>query len=707
MSFRNYLLTNNPADGFSGFWITFAAMAFLYPGFLWALTALSIPIIIHLFNFRRYRRVYFSSVRFLKEAKEETTSVSRLKHLLILIARLLTVLFLVLAFAQPFLPENHAVVQKGEQSVSIYIDNSFSMESVAKEGTLLEEAKAKAKAIVQAFGPNDRFQLLTNDFEGKQQRLVSADEFLQQLEEVKVSPVFRTLQEVQRRQLDVLHGTDPGKASLYEISDFQKGMLEGNFSPDTSVRTFLLPLKADEIANVSIDSVAFLLPIHQQNGNESLVVQFRNTGSEAVENAPVKLMVNGQQKVISSISIPAHSLQLDTLVFTNSGSGLQQGILTVTDYPVTFDDTYYFTWTVAPERAVLLVSEEEPNPFLSSVYAGDTFFKLNKTPIGSLNYSTFYKYPLIILDGLNAISSGLSQELKRFVESGGSLLVFPSEKPDLESYSQWASLLPAIPYAAEQNLTDKVVAIDLQNEIFAGVFDKAPSLANLPQTKKILPLQLSSRSAATLLLTLTADRPFLTLSPLGKGRVYQSAVPLSTAWSNFPQHALFLPLLYRIALLSNHDLPLAYTIGNSEGLQLPADLVAEEGSVVLAAKDIEIIPDVRNTTLGTELFVGDQVKRAGFYAVQSNGMQLGTMGFNFNRQESVLEYYPSEELEEKYTGAKIQLIEEAHGALQNAITRVNKGFPLWRYCMMLVLLFVLAEILLIRLGDRWLSRRAT
>jgi L-asparagine transporter-like permease len=100
-------------------------MQFLFPGFLLALAALAIPVIIHLFNFRRYKTVYFSNVRFLREVKEETTSRSKLKHLLVLASRLLALAFLVFAFAQPYIPNKHNQVSTGRKYVSVYLDILF------------------------------------------------------------------------------------------------------------------------------------------------------------------------------------------------------------------------------------------------------------------------------------------------------------------------------------------------------------------------------------------------------------------------------------------------------------------------------------------------------------------------------------------------------------------------------------------------------
>ena len=153
-------------------------MNFLYPEFLWALFSLAIPVIIHLFHFRKFKKVYFTNVRFLKQIKNETESTSKIKNLLILIARLLAITCLVVAFAQPFLPKKNNTTKTGNKVVSIFIDNSFSMEAENKNGLLFEQAKNKAREIAKAYADDDKIQLLTNDFEGKQHHLLAKDEFL-------------------------------------------------------------------------------------------------------------------------------------------------------------------------------------------------------------------------------------------------------------------------------------------------------------------------------------------------------------------------------------------------------------------------------------------------------------------------------------------------------------------------------------------------
>src|SRR6202789_2660641 len=194
-------------------------MLFLYPAFLFALLSLAIPVLIHLFNFRRYQKVYFSNVQFLKEIQEQQSSRRNLKERLILASRLLALTFLVLAFAKPYIPGQNSANAGKQQAVSIFVDNSYSMQTLNSEGSLLDEAKRRAKEIASAYSINDSFQLLTQDFEGKHQRFVNRDEFDDAVDAVKISPQSRLLQQIINRQQSLLamHKEGPGQFTLFPI----------------------------------------------------------------------------------------------------------------------------------------------------------------------------------------------------------------------------------------------------------------------------------------------------------------------------------------------------------------------------------------------------------------------------------------------------------------------------------------------------------
>src|SRR5512138_3068082 len=209
------------------FALSFFTMSFLYPNILWGLMAVTIPVIIHLFNFRKFRKIYFTNVRFLEELKQQTRKQSKLRHLLVMIARMIAIAALVLAFAQPYLTRvKNAARPDAISQVSVYIDNSFSMEALATNGPLIEAAKTRAREIATAYRSSDMFMLTTNEFEGRHQRWLSKEEFLQLVDEIQPSPTVRTVSEVTGRQYESFNDA-PGQAKVcYLISDFQLSMAD-------------------------------------------------------------------------------------------------------------------------------------------------------------------------------------------------------------------------------------------------------------------------------------------------------------------------------------------------------------------------------------------------------------------------------------------------------------------------------------------------
>ncbi|HQU40703.1 MAG TPA: BatA domain-containing protein, partial [Chitinophagales bacterium] len=168
-------------------------MSFLAPGMLWGLLLLAVPVIIHLFSFRRFKTVYFPDIRFLKQVREESATRNRLKQWLILTARLLAVFFLVMAFAQPFLPGAEKAVTGSSHAVSVYVDNSFSMEAEHDGLSLLEAARQQARAVVNAYGLDDRFQILSNTPDALSQQWLSKEEALDVIGLIKTGPEVQTI----------------------------------------------------------------------------------------------------------------------------------------------------------------------------------------------------------------------------------------------------------------------------------------------------------------------------------------------------------------------------------------------------------------------------------------------------------------------------------------------------------------------------------
>ena len=692
-------------------------MNFVYPQFLFALSAVSIPIIIHLFNFRRFKKVYFSDIRFLKEVKQQTQNRNRLKHLLILIARILAVSFLVLAFAQPYIPFNKKNTAAGMQAVSIFVDNSFSMENVSKNGMLLNEAKKMAREIALAHSQTDQFQLLTNDFEGKHQRLITREEFLTMLDEIKASPAVRTVSEISARQFDVLGKADTKNKETFIISDFQKSISDfPKVKNDTSIKVTLLPVPSNQQSNLYIDSCWFESPAHQLNKAEKLNVRIKNLSENKLENIPLKLFVNNEQKTPSSFSIAPNESKIISLSFIIKDPGIQRCRIEIIDYPVTYDDKFYFSFIIEKNIPVACISSstptqtgkknEDPKRYIQSLFGKDSLFVLNMQDENKIDYASLPLQQVIVLSELKSISSGLAQELSRFVQNGGSLIVFPSTSVDTSTYKTFLSSMGANYFVKKDTASTKTDRVNFESEIFADVFEKKGENLDLPLVHAHYTQSHSNHTSEDVLLKMRNGDSFFSKYNFMKGKIYLSAVPLNPDWSNLTNHAIFVPLMYKIAVNSQPSSELFYTVGRNSSIDVKTKLTGEnvfkikgDGSAPLTT-NFEIIPESRITDLQPSIFVHDQIKDAGNYELFAGNDLLSGISFNYDRKESDLSRYSSDELTalcEKSGLNNFSLLETANKDIATILADVGQGKKLWKWCIVLVLLFLAIETALLRL----------
>lgn len=673
-------------------------MQFIYPLFLWALAAIAIPIIIHLFYFRRFRRVYFTNVRFLREVKEERSRRSRLRNLLVLLMRVLAVIFLVLAFAQPFIPQE-SEVRVGRKAVSIYVDNSHSMGALGEDVPLLEQAKRRAREIVDAYGVEDRFQVLTNEFRGRNQRLVGKEEALALIDEVEPSYAVRYLSSVMERQRQALATESINNDFLYLISDFQRSSSDLNqLRADTVENTTLVPLRAVQRQNVAIDSVWFEAPVPQFDQNNALLVRLRNYSDQEGDNVRLSLRYRNQTKPEGEFQVPPGGEIIDTVYINVPEPGLQEATLSITDYPIQFDDQYYITFRVAAQVRVLVLEEQEPNRFLNAALNGLQVFAPNYLGVRQIDYSTLPDYQLIIIHDLPQISSGLANELQRYVRQGGNLLVFPPIGVDLPSYQSFLQGFPANELVEYQEGPLSVGSLNTEEFIFGDVFENQNEALRLPTVQATYRLNNFSNRREEALMQYRNGQTALAKFNIDRGNLYLSAAPLSADVNDLVQNGeIFIPMLYKMGISAGNRQKLAYTIGTDE--RITADHRATSSDLVykLQGPNEEFIPEQR--VVGSEVFLSlnNQVIDAGFYELflRPDSIQA-EFAFNFDRTESQLDYYTANELRDSLAAPFAIINSLTNAPLTNQIATSSQGVQLWWWCLVLALLFLAIEVLLLR-----------
>lgn len=685
-------------------------MQFVNPLYLFGLLAIAIPVIIHLFNFRRFRKVYFTNVRFLQELKQQTQKQSQLRHLLILAIRILAIAALVLAFAQPYVPFSDKQSKiAARNAVSVFVDNSFSMEAVGTNGSLLDESKQKAREIVSAYKSTDLFQLLTCDFEGRHQRFVTRDEFLTMLEETKISPSVRSLSEIVRRQYDLLSSETNARRTSYLVSDFQKSQYSTvDFQQDSSVSTYFVPLTSSAVANVYIDSCWFSQPTQQPGKTSLLSARVWNKSENDLEKIPLKLLINEQSKSVASIDIKAGMSTTVEMPFTIHQAGPQHGVLQVTDYPVTYDDKFYFAFDVLSAIKVLAINGFAENRFLNALYAQDSTVQLVNMSEKAIDYGSLSQFDLIIINELPSISSGLAEEIKRYTINGGSILILPFANPDMVSYNSFLASLKAPSYQALDTVNTSVIRLSEESYLFRDVFEKQQGRqviavnTDLPAVNKHFPIVFSSSMLTVPLMGMLNGREFLTLTNSGLGQVLQFTAPLDPAFSNFPQQALFVPVLYNIALISHPAHSLYNFIGDNKMIRVGSAAPSDDKVFKIKAlgNDFEMIPQIGNAGNMVNIFVGNQIPEAGNFSLENDKKIITSLAFNYNRGESDLACNNSGELETMLGKARLEtftVMKTGQKPLNEVIAQISSGTQLWRYFIWFALLMLLAEVLLIRL----------
>lgn len=670
-------------------------MKFAHPEFLYALFALAIPVLIHFFNFRRFKTVYFTNVRFLRELQEQTKRQSQLKHYLVLLSRLFTVAFLVFAFAGPYRADE--AQSSGTQSfVSLYIDNSFSMDGQSSEGRLLDVAKQRAVEVVESYGSTDRFQILTNDFEGRHQRWITQEAAVNELEQIELSPQVRPLEQVYRRQADMRSEMD--RDGVFEpiwFSDFQRNGNEFSaWQPDSSFPVRWVRFEPEIEQNLYIDSVSFDRPLRQPDQNEVLRVWVRFAGAEARTDIPLRLLLNGQQKALSTFSVEPGERKEVVLSYLNGGPGFYRGEVQLEDYPITFDDRFFFQYEVREQVSVLELHEDVYSASPLTLLFQRSEFRYDRVSVQAVDYARLGRYDLVVLNNPKNLSTGLAGELNRFMEAGGTVALFAGP------ISSGLELLGDLGLGAALKDSVKLNKIEYRHPLFADVFEAQPERMDFPQVFEYRPAVIAPQ--AQILMEMENGLPYLYRLPKENGQLFVFVTDLQNASGNFPRHALFPPTLYNLAYLSVPEPAPYYSLGREELVELKGVADASESGddpFRLEGEVLSAIPAQRIQRGTLLLETAESVEDAGWYQLNRQVSTYAFLAFNYDRRESDPAVWTSEELEnatldwpenarQQYVGERSQLA----GMLQ----KDSLGRSFWKLCILLTLLFVLIEVLLLK-----------
>ena len=670
-------------------------MSFLYPNMLFGLFALAIPIVVHLFNFRRHKVVYFSNTATLKTIEQENAKTKKLKYIIALIMRMLFIAGLVFAFAYPYNPEQKLKTDDADNLVAVYIDNSMSMHSQSSEISLIEDARSSARALVSNISPSQRFVLLTNSRQLDNEYPMNQDEMLMSIDamQTEASPLsFNNLYE----NLQMIMKRNGFKsASLFVYSDFQDNMMNmDGLVADSAIQIVAMPLASDYQQNIYIDTVWLTSPILQKDLANEINVRVVNESDKDINGLPVNFEIDDKSVAFNTIDIPANGKNDVAMQFVIGTDVIHRisshtATVAINDYPITFDDMYNFVLNVRPVIKIVELSANNGESPIATLFSNDSLFDYNCVDPRRIDQQYLADCQMVIVDGDANLNETMWQSIIDFANDGGSVVVFPSERSENSNNSEFS------------NDTLSISTIASNHEFFSDIFVNIPTNADLPKVYRHAQIDKKRFSNTLTLISLQNGTSFFTLSKIGSGNIFSFASQLGKDWTNFADNSLFVPVMYKIAMLGGQMNRLSYTLGVDKDITINDLTVFSEGDIKIhdAQSNFEMIPmvEMRNNRALIRLY--DELPGAGFYTINKGDEIIETTAWNDNRKESKMKFLDREEVDKllKDNGLNVVAVmktDEIHS--DDVMEMMIRRSMLWKSFILLSLISLLIEILVLR-----------
>lgn len=674
---------------------------FQNPNILWGLISLIIPIIIHLFNFKRFKPIYFSNLKFLKDVTADNKNRSKIKNWLLLLCRLLALACIILVFSQPYIPNKNTILNNRNQKniAHIYIDNSFSMNAETDKGIAIEIAKVKAIELVSSFSENIQIKILDNDSKGKLP-LLNKERAITKLQELQTSASSKAFSEIIEK---CSQNSTTANNKIYIFSDFQKYQSDfDQMSQDSTLTVSLLPLITQSRHNLYIDSCWFENSAHKINQNEEVKIRIQNASSEGFRKIPIKLFINDNLKSVSNFDIEAQESKELSLHYKNLKQGIYSGRIEISDYPITYDNSLFFSYKIEKSAEIVCVNQAKENPYINHLFSDAQYFKFKNINKSQFHQQDLNKTKLIVLNQLSDMQSGFRQRVSNYLNKGGQVLILPDDENN-DSNNELLSELGACNFNQLDSLTKTVASIELNADIYNKVFEELKEDARLPQIYRHFKLSKPKNQINIPLWKTKAGENLFSQSQFGQGKLYISSFNFDPKWTNAIKHPLFVPSLINIALNNKAQSPLYYKLNSSEYI-LANGLKSNREKAVFhienKALGIDLIPEqMTHFDKGLLLNVHGQIKEAGHYFISQSKQIRSGISFNFPRQESNLNFYSSGEINDllaKYN-LNFSLFDLDTIDMKSFVEEQREGKSYWKAFLILTFIFLIAETLVQKL----------
>jgi glutaredoxin-related protein len=706
-------------------------MTFLNPAILWALAAVSIPIIIHIFNLKKTKKIEFSTLMFLKEIQQSKYKKIKLKQLLILLCRIAFVILLVLMFARPFSKGFLGTSgEKARSSVLIILDDSFSMQSRETSGNSFENAKAKISETLNILDPNDEvFFTTVSQINRLDKNLLYKDlnSLRDTLNTLKTSDVTKSMNEVLFFAKEILKSASHSYKEVYIFTDGQKSFIENanlindGLKPDEQTNLNYVLIGSRTPNNLSVDTINTVTKIFEKNKPVKIKASLNNHNNFNVLNKSVVINF-GNYKDEKAIDIPANSTVDVEFIISAGVTGYAGGFIElvqneISDDEISSDNRQFFSFFIPQKVSLLLVSTSPTdlqyiNLALSSseelmkdsLGNRTKYFEIKQVSSNELMSQNLNSFNSVVIANKPQFTQTESHKLKEHIESGGGVIIYPGSISSPESYNNMMRELdlPLINGSfGNDNPAYKFDKIDFEHPIFEGIFKQSSNQKNVSVESPGIKsgLNLSTGQNAISLITLNNEKNFLVEYSKGKGKLILFAVSPDMSNSDYPAKNLFSPITVRsILYLANiNNIKPAIT---GKDYFIDVKTLSSTGDTISISHSTDSKLTNKIYVLGTDILLNlkNNTNFTANYTISQDNKVLFQFPANFSKAEpetikldgKALEAYLKERLNIEANVIKPQ------ETISASILELRTGKDIWQYFLIAALLFIIIEYFLAR-----------
>ena len=527
------------------------SITFLQQSLLWGLLAVSIPIIIHLLNRRRFRTVQWAAMDFLLKATRESRGKKKLKYILILTARALAIAALVFAVARPLAGGFLSWGGSQIDTVILILDRSPSMEQVAENGNESKRIAAIKSVQLSLKSLNNPKLVLIDSASAKAQSVPSPDA-LDELSATSASDTKANITALITTAIDYITDNAPGRTEIWLASDLQKS----DWSPDDgrwdAVRAGLIDLPQQTTlriismaSTITDNTAARILSATRLNNELSLEIEIIRSDSDNSTTLPVTYSINGNRSS-EAINFNGQSYRYRKNLFLGDNKGEGYGYITIPSDSNPRDNVSFFAYGEETAAKTYLISEGGESSTWLSLASAPPGLNNNECKILSPQQTDQidWAYTTLIIWQAALPSGPIASKLNEYLETGGAALILPPRGESEKSFLgvQWQDL--------QTSARGQYFIIEDWDRS-DGPLRNGSEGKSIPASKLKAIKRRDITGEFTALAIWTDEKPFLARRVVGDGTViFASSLPDYT-WSNLADADVLLPVIQRMIQLGD------------------------------------------------------------------------------------------------------------------------------------------------------------